>query len=146
MRAYEFHREWVTSAPVDRVQQVLVELEHYPQWWPQVVAVASIDDDTARVLCRSVLPYTLDLVLHAERRDPTLLQVRIEGALEGWARFDLHERGAATEVSYNQRVVVAHRGLALASTLTRPLLRWNHDHMMAGCEAGLQERAATAAS
>ena len=139
VRTYEFERRWTTPAPTARVQQVLVDLEHYPQWWPQVVAVAKIDDDTARVLCRSALPYTLDLVLHAQRREPTLLVVGIGGALEGWARFDLHERGAVTEVAYTQRVVVAHWGLAAASVLTRPLMRWNHDHMMAGwgeCRAG----------
>lgn len=140
LRTYEFHRHWSTPAPTTRVQEVLVDLEHYPEWWPQVVAVAKIDDDTARVLCRSVLPYTLDLVLHAQRREPTLLVVGISGALEGWAQFDLHERGTTTEVSYAQQVVVAHRGLAVASVLTHPLMRWNHDHMMAGCEQGLRAR------
>lgn len=132
--------------PTERVREVIGDLEHYPEWWRQVVAVAKIDDDTARVLCRSVLPYTLDLVLHAERRDPRLLEVRIEGDLDGWARFTLTPVPGGTHVAYEQHVVVVHRLLAIASVLLRPLLRWNHDHMMAGCEAGLQDRAATAAS
>ena len=69
------HR-WTVAAPADRVQQVLADLEHYPDWWPQIVAVAKIDDDNARVLCRSVLPYTLDLVLTVVRREPRLLETR----------------------------------------------------------------------
>lgn len=144
---FRFGRAWTVDAPVDLVREVVGDLEHYPDWWRQVVAVAKIDDDTARVLCRSILPYTLDLVLHAERRDPRLLEVRIEGDLAGWARFAFTEvPGGGTQVVYEQQVVVAHRWLAVASVVLRPVLRWNHDRMMAGCEAGLQERAATAAS
>ena len=139
--SFEFRREWVTPAPVERVHDVLADLQSYPEWWPQVLAVAKIDDDTARVLCRSVLPYTLDLVLHAEDRGPEVLRTGISGDLDGWSAFRVRPGGAGTHVSYEQEVVVAHRALSLASRLVRPLLRWNHDRMMSGCEAGLSERA-----
>lgn len=142
MGTYEFRRVWTTPAPVERVHDVLDDLERYPEWWRQVVAVAKIDDDTARVLCRSALPYTLDLVLHSVRRDARLLEVRIEGDLSGWSRFALTPVPGGTHVAYEQHVVVAHRSLAIASALLRPLLLWNHDHMMAGCEAGLRARTA----
>lgn len=49
------------TAPPDAVQQVLVDLRRYPECWPQVVALARIDDDHARVLCRSRLPESVDL-------------------------------------------------------------------------------------
>ena len=73
--SFEFRREWVTPAPVERVHGVLADLQSYPEWWPQVRAVARIDDDTARVLCRSALPYLLDLELQAVRRDPLLREL-----------------------------------------------------------------------
>jgi carbon monoxide dehydrogenase subunit G len=138
---FRFEREWQVAAPPARVREVLLDLEHYPEWWPQVRAVAKIDDDTARVLCRSVLPYTLDLVLHAEERGPEVLRTGISGDLSGWSAFRVRPGGAGTHVSYEQEVVVAHRALSLASRLLRPVLRWNHDRMMSGCEAGLSERA-----
>ena len=81
--AYSFRGTWTVPAPVERVQPVLVDLERYPEWWPQVRAVAKITDDDARVLCRSVLPYTLDLLLHAERREPTVLETSLAGDLHG---------------------------------------------------------------
>lgn len=140
MTTYHFHRQWHVDADRGCVQDVLADLEHYPEWWRQVVAVAKIDDDTARVLCRSGLPYTLDLVLHAVRREAGLLEVRIEGDLSGWSRFVLTPDGGGTRVVYEQHVVVAHRLLRVASRLLRPVLRWNHDHMMAGCERGLRTR------
>jgi len=138
---FEFRRTWTSPVPVERVHDVLADVERYPEWWPQVRAVARIDDDTAHVLCRSVLPYTLDLVLHARRRDPTLLEVEISGDLTGWSRAELAPRDAgSTLVTYTQAVAVAHRGLAIAAAVLRPLLSWNHERMMAGLEQGLRQR------
>ena len=140
MTTFRFARAWDVAAPVDDVRRVLLDLERYPEWWPQVRAVARIDDDTMRVLCRSVLPYTLDLVLHAEQRGPEVLRSTITGDLEGWSAFRLGEAGGRTHVAYQQTVVVAHRVLARASRVLEPVLRWNHDQMMRGCERGLAGR------
>ena len=89
MRAFHFESTWEVAAPPAQVHAVLVDLEHYPDWWPQVLAVAKIDDETARVLCRSVLPYTLDLVLGVVHRDPALLETTLEGDLAGEVRWRL---------------------------------------------------------
>jgi len=127
------------AAPVAAVHDVLVDLEHYPDWWPQVVAVASLGPDDARVLCRSALPYTLDLGLHAVRRDPTRLEVSLSGDLEGFACWQLSAAGTATALSFTQEVSVGGP-LAVLSRPARPLLRWNHQRMMAGCLTGLRAR------
>lgn len=139
-RAFGFHDSWRVEASPPAVHAVLVDLEHYPDWWPQVIAVAKVDDDTARVLCRSALPYTLDLVLHAERRDPDRLETTISGDLSGSVRWHLAADGTGTRLDFDQHVEVARRGLAMASYVARPVLRWNHDQMMAGCRAGLADR------
>lgn len=142
MTTYEFQRTWQVAAQPHRVAQVLADLEHYPQWWPQVRTVAEIDDDTARVVCCSTLPYTLDLVLHAVRRDPGHLEVAIGGDLEGWSRFELSpgSRAGSTRIDYTQQVVVNRRLLRLASRVLGPVARWNHEQMMRGCETGLRAR------
>lgn len=119
---------------------MLLDLEHYPDWWPQVVAVAKVDEDTARVLCRSVLPYTLDLVLHAEHRGPHRLETTVSGDLTGFVRWWLTPDGAGTRLDFEQQVRVTRRRLAVASYVVRPVLRWNHDQMMAGCRDGLAAR------
>lgn len=148
MTTFEFESTWHTTAAPERVTAVLEDLQRYPEWWPQVLAVAKVDDDTARVLCRSALPYTLDLVLHAVRREAACLEVAISGDLEGTSSFVLSPVAGTggTRVDYRQRVVVARRGLDWVSAALRPLARWNHERMMCGCRDGLQERAATAAS
>lgn len=133
---YTFSGSWAVPAPPSAVHSVLVDLEHYPSWWPQVVAVASLGPDDARVLCRSVLPYTLDLVLHAVSRSPSRLEVAVSGDLSGSVCFTLTPDAAGTRLELDQSVAVSGL-LGLASSVLSPVLRWNHHRMMAGCVAGL---------
>ncbi|KAA1422037.1 polyketide cyclase [Nocardioides humilatus] len=137
--SYSFSASWVTAAPLDEVAATVVDLEHYPDWWPQVQAVAKLGPDTARVLCRSALPYTLDLVLDAVRREPPVLEVAVSGDLDGWVRWTLSPVDGGTRTDFAQEVSV-DGALAAASLIARPLLRWNHHRMMAGCESGLRAR------
>ncbi|MDO8107095.1 SRPBCC family protein [Isoptericola sp. b441] len=132
-----FADSWTLPAPPDRIRDVVVDLEHWMTWWPQVLAVASLGPDDARVIARSVLPHTLDLVLHATCRDLPVLAVELDGDLEGVARWELAEDPAGTLLRYEQHVV-ATGALAVACRVLRPLMRWNHDRMMAGAVAGLR--------
>ena len=138
--AYSFRGTWTVPFPRERVHALLVDLEHYPDWWPQVLAVAKVTDDDARVLCRSSLPYTLDLWLHAVHRQPDLLEIAVDGDLAGEVRWRLDSVSGGTRLAFEQDVHVTSRLLGLASYAARPLLRWNHDRMMAGCVAGLSRR------
>lgn len=137
--AYDFRGTWTVAAPLEAVRETVVDLEHYPEWWPQVRAVAKVGPDDARVLCRSVLPYTLDLELHAVSREGPVVEVAVTGDLEGSVRWRLTPTVGGTRMEFEQAVEV--RGLlALASYVVRPLLRWNHHRMMVGCLTGLRER------
>jgi len=115
---------------------VLLDLEHYPDWWPQVRAVASLGPDTALVVCRSALPYDLELVLDAVSRDPGRLEVRIGGPIEGSAAWTLRPHPLGTAMTYRQEVI-ATGALAGASYLFKPVLRWNHAVMMRGFDKGI---------
>ncbi|GAB2968054.1 SRPBCC family protein [Nocardioides montaniterrae] len=137
--AYDFTTQWLVPAPIADVARVLDDLEHYPEWWPQVRAVASLGPTTARVLCRSALPYTLDLVLEAVSRTPPTLEVAVGGDLEGTVRWHLSAVAGGTRMLFEQHVEVGG-ALALASYAARPVLTWNHHRMMAGAERGLRER------
>ena len=118
-RDFTFSGSWHVDAPPPRVQEVLLDLEHYPAWWPQVRAVAKLGADDARVLCRSTLPYTLDLVLHAVHREPHLLETTISGDLLGVVRWRLAADAGGTRLDFEQAVRVRSRVLALASYVAR---------------------------
>ena len=137
--SYSFASSWTTAAPVQEIADVVLDLEHYPDWWPQVRAVAKLGPDTARVLCRSSLPYTLDLVLDAVSRELPVLEVAVSGDLDGWVRWQMTETPDGTLTEFTQEVSVGG-ALALASYAARPLLRWNHHRMMEACQRGLVSR------
>src|SRR3954465_14016775 len=110
---YAFRHRTTVAAEPAVVHDVLVDLEHYVDWWPQVKAVASLGPDDALVVCRSVLPYDLELHLHAELRDPDVLRVAIDGPIRGYAQWTL---GLETEqvpggprLEFEQRVRAVDR-------------------------------------
>jgi len=139
-RRFSFGGTWEVAATPEAVRQVAVDLERYPEWWPQVIAVAALGPDDARVLCRSALPYTLDLVLHAVSRDLPTIEVAISGDLDGCARWTLAENGTGTIMEFAEDVV-ATGFLGWSAYVAAPVLRWNHARMMAAGAAGLAARA-----
>ena len=157
-RRYRFTSSFNLAAPRERVYDVLVDLEFYGEWWPQVRGVGKIDDDHALVVCRSVLPYDLELALTAVSRATDLLEVEIDGPIRGWARYHLDvapgsEDDPDTSLRFEQEVYAEAPLMVLASYVAKPLLSWNHHRMMRGAEKGLrallepgQASAATAAS
>lgn len=133
---YAFLEQWHVPAPPGRVHEVLADVERYVEWWPQVVAVGHLGEGRGLVLCRSTLPYALELVLTEVRNEPHVLEARVDGHLEGTVRFGLAPEGAGTRLLFTQEVIV--RGwLGTLSPLARPALSWNHARMMRGCRRGL---------
>lgn len=137
---YLFTDSWVIPAPRDAVCEVLLDLEHYVDWWPQVRAVASAGPDDALVVCRSRLPYDLELHLHAETRGPEELRVAIDGPIRGYASWRLTPVEAGTRLDFEQRVEAVARLFRWASYVAKPALAANHAWMMRGAEQGLEAR------
>jgi len=137
---FRFTHSWVVPAAPEEVRDVLLDLEHYVDWWPQVRAVASAGPDDALVVCRSFLPYDLELHLHAESRGPDLLRVGIDGAIRGAAAWRLTAAAGGTRLDFDQEVEAVARTLRWASYVGKSLLAANHTSMMRGAERGLLAR------
>ena len=142
-RHYRFSNEFNLAAPRDQVHAVLVDVEHYGEWWPQVRAVAKLGEDNALVVCRSTLPYDLELLLTAVSRETDVLEVAIDGPIRGWARYHLDEPSpGVTSLRCEQEVYAESLTMVLASYVARPLLVWNHGQMMRGLDSGIRARLA----
>jgi len=137
---YSFSHTTTVPAAPEVVHGVLVDLEHYVDWWPQVRAVAKIDDDNALVVCRSLLPYDLELTLHAETRAPDSLRVSIDGPIRGFAQWRLTPADGGTRLDFEQQVHAVARTFRWASYVAKPVLAANHAWMMRGAEKGLARR------
>jgi len=136
---YRFRSAWTVDMDADQLFDVLADIASYPHWWPQLRSVERVDDDTAAVVCRSALPYTLRLRARRARedRDALVLEVRLDGDLHGWSRWTLTPRQGRTALVYEQEVVVSGRVLRWVGFLGRPVLRLNHAWMMRGGRVGL---------
>ncbi len=146
MRPFRFRHTWVVPADTAATFAALADVDAYPRWWPQVRRVRRIDADSGHAYVRSLLPYTLDLVLTREVEDAEagVLRVRIGGDLEGWSEFRL-EPGpgrptpgrTVTLARYTQEAVVTTGGLERLTPVAAPVLRLNHTWMMRAGERGL---------
>lgn len=140
---YAFRHTTTVAARPDAVHDLLVDLEHYVDWWPQVCAVASLGPDDALVVCRSLLPYDLELVLHAQSRERGSLRVGIDGPIRGYAHWRLSPAGAGTRLDFEQQVQAVARPFRWASYVARPVLAANHAWMMRGAARGIARRFGT---
>ena len=136
---YSFRSAWTVDVDADRLFDVLSDIASYPHWWPQLRSVERIDDETASVECRSALPYTLRLRAQRARedREARVLEVRLEGDLDGWSRWTLTPQRHRTALVFDQEVVVCGRVLRWVGSVGRPVLRLNHAWMMRGGRLGL---------
>ena len=138
--AYRFDNLWHLRAEREQVYSALADVERYGHWWPQIREVQRIDADSGRVRIRSLLPYTLDLVLTRTVEDEAggILRVGVAGDLQGWCAWQLSAEGAGTRARFSQEVEVTVTVLQRAPFAIRPLLRGNHAHMMRSGERGLR--------
>ncbi|MGH3520127.1 MAG: SRPBCC family protein [Haloechinothrix sp.] len=140
MSHYHFRNVWAVDAPAVQVFVALADLRSYPAWWPYVRSVRQLDDHTADVLCRSVLPYSLALRLRRSVEDQHggRLRVDLAGDLEGFCGATVEQRGDRSIIVIAQEVMITKKTLRRIQPVLRPLLRANHAAMMRRGERGLR--------
>lgn len=119
----------------------LVDLANYPAWWPDIRTVTRVDDDTAEVTCRALLPYALTFRLHRAEQDEQARRMRVDisGDLEGYVQGVVAEhRAAGALLAISQRVVVNKPLLRAFAPVARPLFRVNHAVMMRRGQRGFR--------
>ncbi|MEU6276207.1 SRPBCC family protein [Streptomyces populi] len=139
---YRFRTVWELPAPPADVYAVLERVEAYPRWWPQVREVRPVDEHSAVIRIRSVLPYDITVTARTARRDPEacVLEIGMSGDLDGWARWTLAAAGPGTRARYDQEVHVTTPLLRRLAVPGRPFFRANHALMMRAGRRGLQAR------
>ncbi|MFJ3233070.1 SRPBCC family protein [Streptomyces sp. NPDC086787] len=139
---YRFLSLWPLPAPPAVVYEALERVEDYPRWWPQVRSVRRLDATTGLVTIRSVLPYDMTLTARETRRDPAagILEIALDGDMEGWARWTVTASGTGTLARYAQAVEVKKPLLRRLAVPGRPFFRLNHRLMMRSGRHGLAAR------
>lgn len=135
---YRFRSVWHLGLGCDAVFDVLADLGGYPRWWPHVRSVEQYDDESAALVVRSALPYSLRLHASRVREDRArgVLEARLGGDLEGWSRWTLRPAGVGCQAVFEEQVVA--RGRFLRRRVGRPIFELNHAWMMRAGERGLR--------
>ncbi|MET8247957.1 SRPBCC family protein [Streptomyces sp. NPDC005202] len=136
---YRFRSLWSLPAPPATVYEVLERVEDYPRWWRQVREVVRVDESTAVVRIRSLLPYDMTFTAREVRRDPAagVLEVAMSGDVDGWARWTVTAQETGTLARYDQVVDVRKPLLRRFAVPGRPVFRLNHWLMMRAGRRGL---------
>ncbi|WP_406634004.1 SRPBCC family protein [Amycolatopsis sp. WGS_07] len=130
---------WLPTALPERVFDAIVDLEAYPRWWPDVQSVRQVDDDTARIVCRSRLPYRIVVAMHREQQDAEGLRVRVRlsGDLDGVLAGAIRADAGGTTLEITQHVRARKPLLRRLDVVARPFFRANHAWMMRRGHHGL---------
>lgn len=136
---YRFRSLWALPAKPAAVYDALERAEDYPRWWPQVREVRRLDDTSGLITIRATLPYDLVFTAREVRRDPEagVLEIAMEGDLEGWARWTLTADGQGTLAHYDQVTEVNKPLLRRFAVPGRPVFLANHRLMMRAGRRGL---------
>ncbi|RAG82962.1 polyketide cyclase [Streptacidiphilus pinicola] len=140
LHRYRFSTRWELPAAYQRVFEVLADPLVYPRWWPQILEVQQLTDDSGRMRFRSLLPYELQVTAFAARHDPDagVLEARLTGDLAGVTRWTVSRDGGGRTVAVFDEDVEVHKPLMRLLALPgRPAFRANHAWMMRAGRAGL---------
>ncbi len=152
MKLGQFHfvTVWHLAAPVEVVWEIIARTEVWPVWWRGVLSARLLrqgaDDGSGYLygyVWRSILPYKLYFEMEVTRVEPcVLLEGVAHGDVVGVGRWTFEREGGGTRVQYNWDIRLTNFWVAMVATLTAPLVRWNHDVVMAWGRHGLERRLA----
>ncbi|OXM61096.1 MULTISPECIES: SRPBCC family protein [Amycolatopsis] len=146
VNAYHFRDTWLLSSPARTVFDAVTDVAGYPRWWPDVREVTRVDDNTAQLVCRAVLPYALVIRMRRaeEDRDTGRMRVHLTGDLEGSLAATALQLPGGTRLEITQRVIATKPLLRTLSPLARPVFRANHALMMRRGRRGLESHLSAA--
>lgn len=146
---FDLVSHWRLDAPVSRVWRAITETEHWPRWWPGVVAVKRLKNGdevgvgrVQQITFRTGLGYRLHLDLEVtEVKREERLRARAAGTLAGegiWLmKQAAPEVGGHTDVTFVWRVTLPRGMLRRLVPVLGPVFRWNHRRVMRAGRIGL---------
>lgn len=144
MAHYRFESEWVLSAPIGPVFEVLVHPESYSDWWPSVrnsQLIEQGDDAGVGARAKYYLKSPLLLGMHFETKtveieSPRRIHSLVRGELVGTATYTFDSTNLGAKVRIAWHVSTAKRWMDVLTPVAKPLFVWaHHTFMREGCVA-----------
>ena len=144
---YHFVTDWSFKAPVNRVWDVIKEVEAMPTWWPgfqkaqirgadKTIRVGTMIDASVKWVLGD-----LNLTIEVSQLDTNKkLLLKTSGDLQGTGRWLLTQHGSETRTKYYWDVSTTGWLINLVGLLTKPLLVRSHAKVMAAGYKALKSR------
>jgi hypothetical protein len=140
--------DWRFKAPLQKAWSVVLDLQHYPEWWKNFRRVQITRGDGRAVgsviACevRGGLPYSLHYALEVlEVEEDRHMLLRSTGDLVGTGRWEFSEpEPGIVKAVYFWDVATTNPILNLVAPLAKRALARNHDQVMANGYAALRPR------
>lgn len=145
--AYCFLTEWSFEAPIDKVSQILEDVEALSAWWPSVylkVNVLELGDSSGvgkkvELFTKGWLPYTLKWSFEVIRSDaPNGFEIRASGDFRGTGVWSLSQEGHWTRVTFDWQIQAEKPLLRALSPILKPVFAANHRWAMKKGEESLR--------
>ena len=147
---YVFITHWRVRGNTERVYDLLVDIDEYPRWWPEVYLRVEPLSQTrtglgakSKLLTKGKLPYQLRWQAEiVEARRPINFTIRATGDFDGRGIWSLEQSGSEVAITFDWRLRAEKPLLRRLSFIFKPLFRWNHRWAMARGEEGLRRELA----
>ncbi len=146
MALFSFRMTWRLGAPIGDVWRMINSAEEWPRWWRNCRNVETLRRADAgvgtvqRFSMQTQLPYALQFEVTSTRsEEPTLLEGRVAGQLEGTVRWELSEQDGATTLRYLWDVAPTRPWMRTLAPVLRPVFVRNHRAMMRNAARGLSQ-------
>ncbi|ROZ62689.1 hypothetical protein EDL96_09500 [Kocuria soli] len=138
-RPFHFDSTWRPDADIDRVWDILADIDSWPDWWPGVRSTHVLDQGTpeaegrrAQVVVASPMGYTLRFtVTITEAVKPRAATITVSGDLRGVGTWRTLTDSDRADLGFMWCVVTRRRLVRLL----RPAAPWAHGRVM---QAGLR--------
>jgi hypothetical protein len=134
---FRFDRTWQFGLPPEQLWGVLGQTNEFPHWWTwlrEFDAPGIRTGALAHLVIQAPLPYALHLEVYVERAErPSLVDTRVRGDLDGSARLEIEptDGGAGSAARLVWDLDVRDRMLRQVARVSRPLMVWAHDRVVA---------------
>ena len=148
MANYEFVTIWKVKAPQQRVWDLILNSERWPNWWRGVEKVEQLKAGATdhvgalfRYTWKSKLPYRLVFEMETTRVEPiSTIEGRAIGELQGQGRWTISHENEITTARYDWKVETTKAWMNILAPVARPFFSWNHDVVMGWGGEGLAKQ------
>ena len=143
MAYYMFETEWLLTAPIEAVYELISHPENYSEWWPGVKESRLIEEGdqqgigrTGAYTIQSPLGYKMRFETKAiEAARPNRVVATVRGDLIGTGTHYLERRDNGTYVRFHWYVSTTKRWMNAISGVARPGFAFAHRYVMYnGCD------------